>query len=58
MNLWQWLYSLSYNPTAGIMPFVNKVLIIACQLKSIKHKPMKDKIMAKLLIGPHFPPFA
>jgi hypothetical protein len=53
MNLQQQLYSLSYNPTAGIMPFVNEVLTIVCQLKSIKCKPMKDEIMDKLLIGLH-----
>ena len=53
MNLHQWLYSLSHNPTVGIMPFVNEVLTVVCQLESIKHKPQKDEIIDKLLIGLH-----
>jgi hypothetical protein len=53
MNLCRWLYSLSHNPTVGIMPFVNEVLTVVCQLESIKHKPQKDEITDKLLIGLH-----
>ena len=53
MNLRQWLYSLSHNPTVGIMPFVNEVLTVVHQLESIKCKPQKDEIMDKLLISLH-----
>ena len=53
MNLRQQLYLLSHNPTVGVMPFVNKVLTVVHQLKSIKRKPQKDEIMDKLLISLH-----
>ena len=53
MNLRQRLYSLSHNPTVGVMPFVNEVLTVVSQLESIKRKPQKDKIMDKLLISLH-----
>jgi hypothetical protein len=53
MNLRQWLYSLSHNPTVGVMPFVNEVLTVVHQLESIKCKPQKDEITDKLLIGLH-----
>src|ERR1700683_3107133 len=53
MNLCQWLYSLSHNPTVGVMPFVNEVLTVVRQLESIKRKLQLDEITDKLLIGLH-----
>jgi hypothetical protein len=53
MNLRQHFYALSHDPTVGVMPFVNDVLTVVCQLESIKRKPMKDEITDKLLIGLH-----
>jgi len=37
----------------GVMQFVNNVLTVVCQLKSINGKPTKDQITDKLLIGLH-----
>jgi hypothetical protein len=48
MNLHQCFYALSHDPTAGIMPFVNEVLTVVRQLKSIDRKPTKDEITDKL----------
>ena len=48
-----YLYALSHNPVVGIMPFINNILTVTCQLKSINRKPTKDKITDKLLIGLH-----
>src|ERR1700683_1144889 len=53
MNLRQRLYSLSHNPAVGVMPFVNEVLTVVCQLESIKRKPQLDEITDKLLIDLH-----
>jgi hypothetical protein len=54
MNLHQHFYALSHDPVVGIMPFVNDVLTVIRQLKSIDRKPTKDEITDKLLIGLHF----
>jgi len=53
MNLCQHFYALSHNHAVGVMQFVNNVLTVVCQLKSINGKPTKDQIMGKLLIGLH-----
>jgi len=36
MNPCQHFYSLSHDPTIGIIPFTNQVLAVVCQLESIK----------------------
>ncbi len=53
MNLHQHFYALSHDPVVGIMPFVNNVLTVICQLESINCKPTKDEITDKLSIGLH-----
>jgi len=58
MNLRQRFYSLSHDPTIGVIPFTNQVLAVVRQLESIKRKPQVDEITDKLLIGldPSFAP--
>jgi len=51
MNLRQHFYSLSHDPTIGVIPFTNQVLTVVRQLESIKRKPQIDEITDKLLIG-------
>jgi len=51
MNLGQHFYSLSHDPTIGVIPFTNQVLTVVRQLESIKRKPQIDEITDKLLIG-------
>jgi len=41
MNLCQHFYTLSHNHAVGVMQFVNNVLTVVCQLKSINGKPTK-----------------
>jgi hypothetical protein len=53
MNLHQHLYVLSHNPVIGIIPFINDILTVVHQLKSINHKLTKEEITDKLLIGLH-----
>src|SRR5882762_320406 len=53
MNLCQCFYALFHNPAVGVMPFVNDVLSVVRQLKSIKRKPQNDEITDKLLIDLH-----
>jgi hypothetical protein len=53
MNLCQHFNALSHNPAAGVMPFINNVLAVVCQLEAISHKPQNDEITDKLLIGLH-----
>ena len=58
MNPCQHFYSLSHDPTIGVIPFTNQVLAVVRQLESIKRKPQVDEITDKLLIGldPSFAP--
>jgi hypothetical protein len=35
MNLRQHFYALSHDPVVSVMPFINDVLTVVCQLKSI-----------------------
>jgi hypothetical protein len=53
MNLCQHFYAQSHDPAIGVMPFINDILTVVHQLKSINCKPTKDEITDKLLIGLH-----
>jgi hypothetical protein len=53
MNLCQHLYALSHDPVVGVMPFINDILTVVCQLESINYKPTMDEITDKLLINLH-----
>lgn len=53
MGLRQQFYSLTHNPTSGVMSFINSITSLVHQLEAINHKPSKDEISDKLLIGLH-----
>lgn len=51
MALRQQFYSLRHNTATSVTAFISAVLSITRQLEAIKHKPAKDEITDKLLIG-------
>lgn len=53
MNLRQQFYSLTHIPTSGVTSFINSLTSIVRQLEAINHKPSKDEITDKLLMGLH-----
>ncbi|KAF7979224.1 hypothetical protein HWV62_43180 [Athelia sp. TMB] len=48
MSLRHQFYSLTHNPTSGVMSFVNSINSLVYQLEAINHKPSKDEISDKL----------
>ena len=49
MNICQCFCALSHDPVVSVMPFINDILTVVCQLESINHKPMKNEITNKVL---------